>query len=166
MPMEMLRLIVHTRASMRPVHRRFSRSSAAGAGVLRPRRCRQYRPPPTRARNPRFYFVHTVTKPSFLTKKGREKSGIPCSAFYSQAESKCAITRPQNPRIPIVRFDIQTAFRARMSIFKSGISGSGDNELKLESAMPGSSRMHIFSRAKSVRSFLSVGTKQQMVLKT
>ncbi len=35
-------------------------------------------------------------------------------------------TRPRNPRIPIARFDIQTAFRARMSIFKSGISGSGE----------------------------------------
>ncbi len=33
--------------------------------------------------------------------------------------------RPRNPRIPIARFDIQTAFRARLNIFKSGISGSG-----------------------------------------
>ncbi len=33
-------------------------------------------------------------------------------------------SRPQNPRILIVRFDIQTAFRARMNIFQSGISGS------------------------------------------
>jgi len=32
---------------------------------------------------------------------------------------------PRNPRFPIVHFDIQTAFRARVSIFKSGISGSG-----------------------------------------
>jgi hypothetical protein len=29
------------------------------------------------------------------------------------------------PRVPIARFDIQTAFRARMNIFKSGISVSG-----------------------------------------
>jgi hypothetical protein len=32
-----------------------------------------------RARNPRFYFVHTGTKPGFMTKKGHQKSGIPCS---------------------------------------------------------------------------------------
>ncbi len=32
---------------------------------------------------------------------------------------------PRNPRIPIYRFCLQTAFRARMRIFKSGISGSG-----------------------------------------
>jgi hypothetical protein len=31
---------------------------------------------------------------------------------------------PLNPRIPIYRFRLQTAFRARMRIFKSGISGS------------------------------------------
>ena len=31
---------------------------------------------------------------------------------------------PRNPRFPIVHFDLQTAFRARVSIFKSGISGS------------------------------------------
>jgi hypothetical protein len=31
---------------------------------------------------------------------------------------------PRNPRIPIYRFCLQTAFRARMRIFKSGISGS------------------------------------------
>ena len=35
-----------------------------------------------RARNPRFYFVHAGTKPSFLTKMGHQKSGIPCSASY------------------------------------------------------------------------------------
>jgi hypothetical protein len=34
-------------------------------------------------------------------------------------------TRPRNPRIPIALFVTQTAFRARMNIFKSGISGSG-----------------------------------------
>ncbi len=33
----------------------------------------------SRARNPRFYFVHAGTKPRFLTKKGHPKSGIPCS---------------------------------------------------------------------------------------
>jgi hypothetical protein len=33
----------------------------------------------SRARNPRFYFVHVGTKPRFLTKKGPQKSGIPCS---------------------------------------------------------------------------------------
>ncbi len=33
----------------------------------------------TRARNPRFYFVHAGTKPRFLTKKWHQKSGIPCS---------------------------------------------------------------------------------------
>jgi hypothetical protein len=32
-----------------------------------------------RARNPRFYFVHAGAKPRFLTKKGHQKSGIPCS---------------------------------------------------------------------------------------
>jgi hypothetical protein len=32
--------------------------------------------------------------------------------------------RPRNPRIPIARFDAHAAFRARMNIFKSGISGS------------------------------------------
>jgi hypothetical protein len=35
--------------------------------------------PDSRARNPRFYFVHAGTKPRFLTKKGHPKSGIPCS---------------------------------------------------------------------------------------
>ncbi len=37
----------------------------------------------TRARNPRFYFVHARiagTKPRFLTKMRHQKSGIPCSA--------------------------------------------------------------------------------------
>jgi hypothetical protein len=33
------------------------------------------------------------------------------------------LTRPPKSRIPIVRFVIQTAFRARMNICKSGISG-------------------------------------------
>ncbi len=33
----------------------------------------------TRARNPRFYFVHAITKPRFLTKMRHQKSGIPCS---------------------------------------------------------------------------------------
>ncbi len=33
--------------------------------------------------------------------------------------------RPRNPRIPTVRFDIQTAFRTRMNYFNSGITGSG-----------------------------------------
>jgi len=33
-------------------------------------------------------------------------------------------TSPRNPRFPIAHFDILTAFRARVSIFKSGISGS------------------------------------------
>jgi hypothetical protein len=33
-----------------------------------------------RARNPRFYFVHASTKPRFLTKMRRQKSGIPCYA--------------------------------------------------------------------------------------
>ena len=39
-------------------------------------------------------------------------------------------TRPRNPRIPIACFDIQTAFRARMIIFYSGISGSADSAHK------------------------------------
>jgi hypothetical protein len=34
-----------------------------------------------RSRNPRFYFVHAGTKPRSLTKKGHEKSGIPCSVL-------------------------------------------------------------------------------------
>ncbi len=33
----------------------------------------------TRARNPRFYFVHADAKPRFLIKKGHQKSGIPCA---------------------------------------------------------------------------------------
>jgi hypothetical protein len=37
-----------------------------------------------RARNPRFYFVHAGTKPRFMTKKGHQKSGIPCSAWSAQ----------------------------------------------------------------------------------
>jgi hypothetical protein len=36
-------------------------------------------------------------------------------------------TSPRNPRFPIVHFDIQTSSRARVSIFKSGISGSGSH---------------------------------------
>jgi hypothetical protein len=39
-------------------------------------------------------------------------------------------TRPRNPRFPIARFDIQTAFRARMNILKSGISGSVWNRVE------------------------------------
>jgi hypothetical protein len=35
---------------------------------------------------------------------------------------------PRNHRIPIYRFCLQTAFRARMRIFKSGISGSGNDQ--------------------------------------
>ena len=35
----------------------------------------------TRARNPRFYFVHAGTKPRFLTQNGHQKSGIPCSVL-------------------------------------------------------------------------------------
>jgi hypothetical protein len=45
-------------------------SSAARAAML----C-------SRARNPRFYFVHASTKPRFLTKKEASKSGISCSAL-------------------------------------------------------------------------------------
>ncbi len=36
-----------------------------------------------RARNPRFYFVHAGTKPSFMTKMGHQKSGIPCSGWFN-----------------------------------------------------------------------------------
>ncbi len=38
---------------------------------------------------------------------------------------KTVASSPRNPRFPIYRFSSQTAFRARVSIFKSGISGSG-----------------------------------------
>ncbi len=41
---------------------------------------------------------------------------------------------PRNPRIPIYRFCLQTAFRARMRIFKSGISGSVCNRLQTKGA--------------------------------
>ncbi len=37
----------------------------------------------SRARNPRFYFVHASTKPRFLAKMRHQKSGIPCSAFIT-----------------------------------------------------------------------------------
>jgi hypothetical protein len=37
----------------------------------------------SRARNPRFYFVHVGTKPGFRTKNGHQKSGIPCSGCKS-----------------------------------------------------------------------------------
>ncbi len=37
---------------------------------------------------------------------------------------------PHNPQIPIVLFDLQTAFRARMKIFKSGISGSAGDDCR------------------------------------
>jgi hypothetical protein len=38
---------------------------------------------------------------------------------------RCVASSPRNPRFPIYRRCIQTTFHARMSIFKSGISGSG-----------------------------------------
>jgi hypothetical protein len=50
---------------------------------------------------------------------------------YKKHQSSETRPRPRNPRIPIVRFDIQTAFRARMNIFKSGISWS-DSPLNLD----------------------------------
>ncbi len=98
-----------------------------------------------RARNPRFYFIHTGTKSRFLTKKGHRKSVIPCSVcmcgfcthlanlvqkksiYRSQriAIISCVcVCRPRNPRFPIYRLCLQTSFRTRMRIFQSGISGS------------------------------------------
>jgi uncharacterized protein YjbI with pentapeptide repeats len=48
------------------------------------------------------------------------------SAKFPTVPKKYAVyPSPRNPRIPIYRFCLQTAFRARMRIFKSGISGSG-----------------------------------------
>ncbi len=47
---------------------------------------------------------------------------IPKRRFWN-TEQKIGCS-PQNPRIPILPFDIQTVFRARMSIFESMISGS------------------------------------------
>jgi hypothetical protein len=41
------------------------------------------------------------------------------SRYFSMVRS-----RPRNPRFPIYRLCLKTAFRARMRIFKSGISGS------------------------------------------
>jgi hypothetical protein len=41
----------------------------------------------SRARNPRFYFVHAGTKPRFLTKKGHQKSGIHSESFRALATS-------------------------------------------------------------------------------
>ncbi len=43
-------------------------------------------------------------------------------AFYASKDDNVA--RPRNPRIPIALFVNQTAFRTRMNIFRSGISGS------------------------------------------
>ncbi len=44
-----------------------------------------------RARNPRFYFVNAGTKPRFLTKKGHQQSGIPCSASHHGMLLSCVI---------------------------------------------------------------------------
>jgi hypothetical protein len=48
------------------------------------------------------------------------------TAFHNAhgAASVLCRTSPRNPRIPIYQFSLQTAFRARTCIFKSGISGA------------------------------------------
>jgi len=38
----------------------------------------------SRARNPRLYVAHAGTKLRYLTKKGHQKSGIPCSATFDR----------------------------------------------------------------------------------
>ncbi len=53
-----------------------------------------------RARNHRFYFVHAGTKPRFLTKKGHQKSGIPCSGQAAGPCDKCDGTH-QSTESPI-----------------------------------------------------------------
>jgi hypothetical protein len=47
------------------------------------------------------------------------------------------VNRPRNPRIPIARFDIQTAFRARMSIFNH-------NPSKTDVRPPNRNKMNVF----------------------
>ncbi len=41
-----------------------------------------------------------------------------CNHLAKLLQKDSIKARPRNPRIPIARFDIQTAFRVRMSIFK------------------------------------------------
>ena len=66
-----------------------------------------------------IWCVGTVDAIIFCNKFARWlQKMIACDAIW------CVGTSPRNPRFPIVHFVIQSAFRARMSIFKSGISGS------------------------------------------
>ncbi len=52
-----------------------------------------------------------------------------CKIFARWVYIDTRMTSPRNPRFPICRRCIQTTFHARMSIFKSGISGSAHDSL-------------------------------------
>jgi hypothetical protein len=50
-----------------------------------------------------------------------------CVSFVQKTSLQSIATSPRNPRFQIYRECIQTTFPVRMSIFKSGISGSDSN---------------------------------------
>jgi hypothetical protein len=68
---------------------------------------------------PAFSRMHQTFQPRFVVHNFGE--------FVKRrvCQNGGGVARPRNPRIPIALFVNQTAFRTRMSIFKSGISGSG-----------------------------------------